>query len=104
MQEVWNLRGDPGRYPVRRLSALEGQPRISYPRSWPYRILCGDETAVRAAIAAIVGEAAHTVTQLGASPSGRIARLELVVTVRDEDQRNAIFAALVRAVSVRFVL
>ncbi|NOT29390.1 MAG: DUF493 domain-containing protein [Planctomycetes bacterium] len=86
------------------MSALEGQPLIPYPCSWPYRILCGDEAAVRAAIAGIVGEAAHTLTQLGASSSGRISRLELVVTVRDEDQRNTIFAALVCTASVRFVL
>ena len=83
---------------------LEGKPLISYPCEWPYRIVCGDEAVVREAVASIVGDAAHSLARIGASSSGRYARLELVVTVRDEDQRNAIFAALGRVASVRFVL
>lgn len=92
------------RYPMRRLDALEGQPQISYPCDWPYRIICGDEAAVREAIAGIVGDAAHTLAKVGDSASGRYSRLELVVTVRDEEQRNAVFAALVGLATVRFVL
>jgi putative lipoic acid-binding regulatory protein len=86
------------------LDAIQGRPEISYPCSWPYRIVCEDEAGVRAAIAELVGDAPHTLAKIGASASGRYSRLELVVTVRDEAQRNAIFGALGRVATVRFVL
>jgi putative lipoic acid-binding regulatory protein len=45
----------------------------------------------------------HTLASLGGSSSGRYARVELVLTVRDEEHRNRVFVALSRAM-VRFVL
>ena len=86
------------------MKALEGRPQISYPCSWPYRVICSNEAELRGAVAEIVGDAAHTLAGFGGSASGRYCRMELVVTVRDEAQRNAIFAALGRLAAVRFVL
>ena len=59
---------------------------------------------MRAAMVGIVGGIEHTVRNLGASSAGRYQRLELVLVVRDEAHRNAIFAALARLAEVRFVL
>ncbi len=86
------------------MDILDGKPLISYPCSWTYRIVCSEEPALRAAIPAIVGAAEHTLASLGSSSGGRYSRVELIVTVSDEEQRNSIFAALGRAPSVRFVL
>lgn len=86
------------------MESISGRPELSYPCSWTYRIICTDEPGVRAAIAVIVGDSAHTLTGLGSSTSGRYARLELVVHVRDEAHRNEIFVALRRAPSVQFLL
>lgn len=80
------------------------RPAIAYPSAWPYRIVCSDESAVRAAIVVIVGAAEHSLSKIGDSASGRYQRLELVVIVRDESHRNEIFVALTRTPSVHFVL
>lgn len=86
------------------MQPLEGRPELSYPCSWTYRIICTDESALRGEIAGIVGAAEHTLRHIGDSSSGRYLRMELVVSVRDEAHRNAIFVALGRAAMVRFVL
>ena len=86
------------------MQALHGRPEISYPTSWTYRIICTEEAPVRAAVTAIVGGIEHTMRNLGASSAGRYQRLELVLVVRDEAHRNAIFTALTRLSEVRFVL
>jgi putative lipoic acid-binding regulatory protein len=83
---------------------LEGRPALNYPCSWTYRIVCTDEPALRALIAELVAGEPHTLASLGGSPSGRYARVELVLTVRDEEHRNRVFVALSRAPMVRFVL
>lgn len=80
------------------------RPEIEYPCSWPYRIICADEAALRSSISLIVGTAEHTLETVGGSASGRYTRLELVVVVRDESHRNEIFAALGSAPTVKFVL
>lgn len=103
------------RYAGRALSTLDGhspdglplageRPVIAYPCDWPYRIVCTDEAALRAALPLLVAQAEHTVSKVGSSSSGRYQRLELVVRVQDEAQRNAIFAALGRVSGVHFVL
>jgi len=87
------------------MQPLEGHPSIDYPCRWPYRVICTDEAGLRREIARIVGSAEHTVANVGdPSPSGRYHRIELQVTVRDEQHRNEIFAALTRVDGVRFVL
>lgn len=87
------------------MQPLDSQrPEIDYPCTWTYRVICTDEAVLRAAIRAIVGTAEHSVSNIGSSESGRYQRLELLVTVCDEQHRNEIFAALGREAVVRFVL
>jgi putative lipoic acid-binding regulatory protein len=66
--------------------------------------VCTDETALRALVARLVGDAEHRLTSLGASTGGRYRRVELVIQVRDEAHRNEVFVALNRSELVRFVL
>jgi putative lipoic acid-binding regulatory protein len=87
-----------------RVKSLQGRPLLSYPCSWTYRIVCTDEAALRTAVALLVGDAQHTLTVLGTSASGRYRRIELELRVRDESQRNEVFAGLGRAPGVHFVL
>ncbi|MEQ1891528.1 MAG: DUF493 domain-containing protein [Planctomycetota bacterium] len=82
----------------------ERRPEISYPCTWTYRVICTDEQAFRAAALALMGASEHTLELIGDSASGRYCRLELRVHVRDEGERNDIFAALGQITVVRFVL
>jgi putative lipoic acid-binding regulatory protein len=86
------------------MEVLSGRPEISYPCAWTYRIVCTDEAAVRALVASFVGTSEHRLTHLGASSGGRYTRLELVMQVRDEAQRNEVYVTLTRATMVQFVL
>jgi putative lipoic acid-binding regulatory protein len=91
-----------GSHGVHTLDGL--RPEIHYPCWWTYRVICTDATELRAAVGAIVGSVEHTLTDIGASASGRYHRFELVVQVRDEAHRNQVFAALGKLAVVRFVL
>jgi putative lipoic acid-binding regulatory protein len=87
-----------------RVQPLEGRPELSYPCDWTYRIVCSDEGELRRVIGELVGTARHTLKSLGESSGGRYRRVELVLAVRDEPHRNAVFVALTRTTGVRFVL
>ena len=82
----------------------ERRPEISYPCTWTYRIICTDEHALRTDVVALMGASEHTLEFVGESSGGRYRRLELRVHVRDEGERNDIFAALGKITVVRFVL
>ena len=86
------------------MQPIVGRAEISYPCSWTYRVICYDEASVRAALPVILDHVEHTLRVIGDSESGRYRRLEIIATVRDEEHRNAIFVALGRVPSVRFVL
>ena len=83
---------------------LEGKPEIEYPCPWTYRIICTDESAVRAAVFEIVAGAEHTLVHVQTSASGRYQTLQLDLVVRDEAHRLAIFEALARHPAVRFMV
>jgi putative lipoic acid-binding regulatory protein len=80
------------------------RPELSYPCTWTYRIICTDQEALRSAVTALMGASEHVLEFVGDSSSGRYARLELRVHVRDEGERNDIFTALGQITVVRFVL
>jgi len=80
------------------------RPQIDYPCAWTYRIVCTDESAVRAAVIEIVGDSEHTLVAVRASSGGRYHTLELELVVRDETQRNRIFQALGGLPEVRLLL
>jgi putative lipoic acid-binding regulatory protein len=80
------------------------RPEIEYPCSWTYRIVCTEDSPVRAAIAGLVGDARHSLAEVRTSQHGRYRTLELELEVRDEEHRNSIFKALRELREVRFVL
>lgn len=86
------------------MQPIEGHPLVVYPCIWTYRVICTDEQALSALVVELVTDAEYALTHIGASASGIYQRFELVVNVRDEAQRNAIFAGLGRAPFVRFVV
>ncbi|MBI5432777.1 MAG: DUF493 domain-containing protein [Planctomycetes bacterium] len=79
-------------------------PEIVYPCRWSYRIIGADELRLRAAAAAIAGEAEHTLVPGLESSGGKYRSLQLDVLVRDEEHRLSVFAALGKHPDVRFVL
>jgi hypothetical protein len=87
------------------MTSFDGQrPDIEYPCQWGYRIIGEREDAIRDAVATIVGETEHMLERSNTSRTGRYCSLRLVLTVRDEAQRNAIFQALNEHDAVRLVL
>ena len=79
-------------------------PRLDYPRRWEYRVIGTADEHVRAAIAAAMGPLEHVVRPGNTSRAGRYVSLSVLVTVRDEQHRNALFVALRGHPEVRFVL
>ncbi len=77
---------------------------ISYPCKWGYRIICTDETAVRAAVAGIVGEVGHSLIKSHTSKTGKYCSLQLELTVRDEEHRLEILRELQEVAEVKYVL
>jgi uncharacterized protein len=83
---------------------FEGRPVIEYPCSWEYKAIGWDEASMREAIAEIMADREHDLSFSRASSSGRYCSLLLVVTVDDEDHRNAVFKALQEHRHIRMVM
>ncbi len=77
---------------------------LRYPCVWGYRIIAASEGAVRKAVAAIVGEAEHSLTASNTSKTGRYLSFNLELTVHDEDHRKSILAALQNVQEIKYVL
>ena len=79
------------------------KPEIHYPCAWSYRLIGVDEQRMRAVVAAVVGEAEHSLRLANESSHGRYRSLALEVVVRDEAHRLALFEAFSASPDVRFV-
>jgi putative lipoic acid-binding regulatory protein len=82
----------------------EDRPLIEYPCSWEYKAIGWDETSMREAIAEILAQREHDLSFSRTSSAGRYCSLLLVVTVDNEDHRNAIFRALQEHRHIRMVV
>ena len=80
------------------------KPEIDYPCEWEYKVIGADAEAIRAVIAAVVGEAEHTLDLSRASRTGKYVSLQLAVAVRDEEHRLGIYHALTAHHAVKIVL
>lgn len=80
------------------------RPEISYPCRWEYRIIGEDEVALRAAVAMVAGDRAHTVAHSRASGGGRYLSLAVEIAVDNDNERLAVFAALREHPHIRWVL
>ena len=69
-------------------------PEIDYPCRWTYRVIGRGEAPIRARIAHVVGDRAHTLAPSQTSAAGRYVSLVLELEVRDASDRDRIFADL----------
>lgn len=77
-------------------------PEIDYPCEWRYKILGREEEELREAVDEVV-EIDYTLTPSNRSKGGKYLSLELVLTVRTEEERRGIGQRLHAHASVLFV-
>jgi len=80
------------------------KPKIDYPCPWRYRVIGEDRARLQAAIASVLLERAHTLSEGNTSAKGRYVSLGLEVIVTDEDDRLRISEQLGHHPDVRMVL
>lgn len=80
------------------------KPDIDYPCAWPYTVIGEEAAALDAAIAALLAGEEAEVARGHASRGGRYVSFRVVVQVRDEGHRDAVFRGLQAIARVRFVL
>jgi len=82
----------------------EQRPEILYPCRWEYKVIGTHREHLEAAIAAIMQDQEYSLDFSHASSTGKYCSFLLTTTVEDEEQRNAIFAALEKHSDIRMVL
>ena len=80
------------------------EPEIRYPTNWGYRIIGEDETALREAVASVLGELDHVLRAGNTSRGGRYRTLILELVVFSKEQRLAIFNGLRDHPAVKFLI
>ena len=80
------------------------KPEIAYPCPWEYRIIGTSDELIRAAVAEVVGDVAHTLRAARVSRSGRFVSFSLELVVRDEAHRLTIYEALCEHGHIKIVL
>lgn len=80
------------------------QPEIQYPCRWTYRVVATDAARVETYVATVVEGRPHELRPSQRSAKGTYVSFHLELEVRDQADRDAIFAALQETPSVKFVL
>ena len=84
---------------------LSGQKaQIDYPCVWQYKLIGMDRQAVRAAVAAHLGDAPYSLSDSRRSGGGKYISMNLEVSVDSEEQRLSWHQALASDPSVKVVL
>ncbi len=78
--------------------------QISYPCQWLYKVIGCHREKLQRALVEIAGEYRCQITPSHSSSTGKYHCLNLEVTVRSEDERNAIYKALKIHPQVKIVL
>ncbi len=81
---------------------LDGKPLIDYPCEWEYRIIGSDEAGMRAAVAEIVDDRAHSLR--AGNRKGKYLSLKLKTSVVDEADRDRIYQGLSARAAIRMVI
>lgn len=81
-----------------------GDPEIHYPCRWTYRVVATDAARVKTDVTGVVEGRSHELRPSQRSAKGTYVSFHLELEVRDQADRDAIFAALQEAPSVTFVL
>lgn len=86
-------------------SPIEGEKLdLRFPCPWTYTIFGPDEVLLREAVAAVVGDARHTLELSRESRTGKYRSMHLEVVVRDDEERLSIFRTLHGHPDVAYVL
>jgi hypothetical protein len=82
------------------------QPKLEldYPCPWEYRVIGSDESALRAAIAEVMGERSYEVNTGGASAGGKWLTMIVTLEVTDDEERLALYEGLRSHDAVKIVL
>ena len=80
------------------------RPEITYPCPWSFRIVGTDERGIRERVRTLVGDRPHELSPGRPSTKGKYVALHLDLEVKDEADRNAIFAGLKNDPAVQLVL
>ncbi|MBG80900.1 MAG: cytoplasmic protein [Phycisphaerae bacterium] len=82
------------------------QPKLEleYPCQWEYRVIGGDEAAMRAAIEEVMEGRSHEVMAGGASAGGKWLTLIVTLEVVDEEERLALYEGLRNHEAIKIVL
>ena len=80
------------------------KPDIDYPCSWSFKVIGNSRKELENAICETVGDRENLVSFSRSSSGGKFHSLNLELVVETEEDRNSIFTALSKHVSVKMVL
>ena len=77
---------------------------LEYPRPWTYRVIGTDESLIRQAIAAVLGEQEYELELSNTSSGGKYISMNLETVVASKEARDEIHASLVKNPAVKMVV
>jgi uncharacterized protein len=82
----------------------EQRAKIDYPIVWTYKVIGREESGIREAILASVGERDHELRASNVSSKGRFLSLEVSLRVENEEDRVSLFHRIQAHPMVKMVL
>jgi putative lipoic acid-binding regulatory protein len=83
---------------------LTGKPDIAYPCTWTYKLFGMDREEMRRAVEQTIAGAEYTLTFSRSSRHGKYHCMNLAIPVASEQDRDAIYQALVNHTSFVLIL
>ena len=77
---------------------------LDYPCGWEYRVIGAEETAVRSAIAEVLGDRSYEARTGRRSEGGKWITVVVDLEVSDEDDRTSTYRALLAQPAIRVIL
>ena len=77
---------------------------LTYPCSWAYKLIAGEQNALEKAIHDVILEREHKLTHSKNSKGGKYVSMNLELLVHNEDDRNFIYEALKAHQNIKMVL
>lgn len=77
---------------------------LTYPCSWAYKLIAGEQEALEKAIHDVILQREHTLTHSKNSKGGKYVSMNLELLVHNEDDRNFIYEALKAHQNIKMVL
>ncbi len=86
------------------INARDEKLELTYPCSWAYKLIAGEEKALEKAIHDVILEREHKLTHSKNSKGGKYVSMNLELLVHNEDDRNFIYEALKAHQNIKMVL